>query len=384
MSDGRGAMAKRDYYEILDVSREASEDEIKRAYRKLAMKHHPDRNPGDKEAEQKFKEAAEAYEVLHDPEKRQAYDRFGHEGVGGAGQQFTNFEDIFSHFSDIFGGGSIFDGIFGGMGGPGGGRSRVRAGNSLKCRVNISFKEAAFGCHKTIELNRNETCGTCRGSGAAAGTQPQVCSTCQGKGQVFRTQGFFSVATTCPNCHGKGVHIASPCGDCRGSGFITKKVRIRVNIPPGVEDGTRLRIPDEGEPSLSGGPRGDLFCYVYVEEDRFFHRAGDDVVCEVPVTFSQVALGATIEVPTLRGKAQVKIPPGTQSGQIFRLRGQGFSHIRGYGQGDQIVQVVVETPKKLTRRQRELLEELASIEHKNVSENRQSFLDTIKRYFTEE
>ncbi|MBN2711858.1 MAG: molecular chaperone DnaJ [Planctomycetes bacterium] len=382
-------MAKRDYYEVLGVSKDASQDDIKKAYRKLAMKYHPDRNPGDKAAEEKFKEAAEAYEVLRDDEKRARYDRFGPEGVSGSGQQFSNFEDIFSHFSDIFGGGggggSIFDGIFGGMGGGGGfGGRGMRSGASLKCRVNISFEEAAFGCQKTIELRRNEICNSCKGTGAAKGSQPKSCPTCGGRGQVYRNQGFFSVATTCPGCHGAGTIIDKPCTDCSGSGRKEKTVRIKVNIPAGVEDGTRLRIADEGEPGPSGGPRGDLYCYIFVEEHEFFQRHGDDVVCEVPVTFAQAALGTDVEVPTLRGKARVKIPAGTQSGQIFRLRGQGFPHLNGYGEGDQIVQVTLETPKKLTKRQEELFRELAALDEKHVSPERKGFLDSLKKYFTEE
>lgn len=385
-------MSKRDYYEVLGVSKDAAEADIKKAYRKLAMKYHPDRNPGDKEAEEKFKEAAEAYEVLHDADKRARYDRFGHQGVSGAasagGSQFSNFEDIFSQFSDIFGGGgggSIFDGIFGGMGGTGSGTGRrVRAGNSLKCRVNISFKEAAFGCSKTIELNRNELCDKCNGSGAAAGSSPKRCPTCGGTGQVHRSQGFFAVQTTCPKCHGSGSVIDKPCTSCSGSGVKPKSVRIKVNIPAGVEDGTRLRIPDEGEPSPGGGPRGDLFCYIFVAEDSFFQRHGNDVICEVPLTISQAVLGAQVEVPTLRGKAKVKINPGTQSGQVYRLRGQGFPNMRGYGEGDQIVQVIIDIPKKLTKRQEEIFRELASIDESHVTSKRKSFMDTIKNYFSEE
>lgn len=384
-------MAKRDYYEILGVGKDAGEDEIKKAYRKLAMQYHPDRNPGDKAAEEKFKEAAEAYEVLRDGDKRARYDRFGHEGMqgpgGGGGPGFSSYEDIFSHFSDIFGGGgggSVFEGIFGNMGGGGGGGQRVRAGNSLKCRVNVSFKEAAFGCSKTIELNRNELCEKCRGTGAAAGSSPKTCPTCRGSGQVHRSQGFFAVSTTCPKCHGAGQVIDKPCTSCSGGGVTPKTVRIRVNIPAGVEDGTRLRIPDEGEPSPGGGPRGDLFCYIFVEEDKFFQRHENDVVCEVPITVAQAALGAEVEVPTLRGKAKIKIQPGTQSGQAYRLRGQGFPSMRGYGDGDQIVQIVVEIPKKLSRQQEELYRKLADLDDSNVQPQRKSFLDAIKNYFTEE
>ena len=381
-------MAKRDYYEVLGVGKDATQEEIKRKYRKLAMKYHPDKNPGDKEAEEKFKEAAEAYEVLHDNDKRARYDRFGHQGVtGGAnsgGAEFSNFEDIFSHFSDIFGGGgSVFDGIFGGMGGGGGGR-RVHPGNSLKCRVNITFKESAFGCSKTIELNRNELCDKCNGSGAAEGATPKRCPTCGGSGQVHQTQGFFSVQTTCPKCHGEGQVIDNPCKSCSGMGVKPKTVRIKVSIPAGVEDGTRLRIPDEGEPSTNGGPRGDLFCYIFVAEDEFFHRNADDVVCEIPITVAQAALGAEIEVPTLKGKAKVKINKGTQSGQIYRLRGQGFPSMRGYGNGDGIIQITVEIPKKLSRRQEELYRELATLDDTNVSSKRKSVMETIKNYFSDE
>lgn len=376
---------KRDYYEILGVEKNATQEEIKKAYRKMAMKYHPDRNPGDKTAEEKFKEAAEAYEVLGDPEKRRRYDQFGHQGVGDQVHGFTNFQDIFSAFSDIFGtsGSSIFDGIFGGMG-AGTRRGGIRAGNSLKCRVNITFEEAAFGCTKTIELRRAELCSQCNGDGCAPGTRPRPCRTCQGRGQVYQNQGFFSVAMTCPTCHGKGTVIEKPCPACEGSGREERTVRIRVNIPAGIEDGTRLRVPDEGEPSPNGGPRGDLFCYVFVEEHDFFQRHGNDVLCEVPITFSQAALGTELEVPTLRGKARLKIPPGTQSGTVFRLRGQGFPNMRGYGEGDQIVQVTVETPKKLTPRQEELFRELAMLEEKNVSPKRQGFMEKIRKYFSEE
>jgi len=370
--------AKKDFYEILGVAKDASAEEIKKSYRKLAMKYHPDRNPGDKAAEAKFKELAEAYEVLHDEQKRAHYDRFGNEGVPGQGQNFQNFEEIFSHFSDIFGG-SMFDGIFGGMGGGRGPRS----GASLKCRVNITFEEAAFGCAKTIELKRNELCEGCRGSGAAAGSKPKTCPACGGRGQVYRNQGFFSISTPCPQCRGEGAIIDKPCKTCNGAGMQPKTVRIRINIPPGVEDGTRLRVADEGEPSPAGGSRGDLYCYVFVEEHDFFQRQNDNVHCEIPITFSQAALGTEAEVPTLRGKARVSIPTGTQSGTVFRLRGQGFPRRDGYGEGDQIVHVLVETPRELTGRQEALFRELAEIEQKHVSPRRKGFLETLRKYFSE-
>ena len=380
---------KRDYYEVLGVTRKAAPDEIKKAYRKMAMKYHPDRNPGDKSAEDKFKEAAEAYEVLSKPETRERYDRLGHAGVdgagGGGGPRFTNVDDILNTFTEFFqtgsGGGGIFDGLFGGGGSFGQG---VRAGASLKMRVNISFEEAAFGCSKTIELRRNETCDACQGNGAAQGSRPKPCATCGGRGQVYRNQGFFAVAATCPTCRGRGQLIDRPCAACHGSGRENKTVRVKIDIPAGVEDGARLRIPDEGEPSDSGGPRGDLFCYIFMAEHEFFQRQGDDVVCQAPITFAQAALGTELDVPTLRGKAKMKIPPGTQSGQVFRLRGQGFRHMRGYGEGDQIVEVVVETPKKLSARHEELFRELASLEEKHVSPQRRGFLDMLKTVFTDE
>ncbi|MFW5857901.1 MAG: DnaJ C-terminal domain-containing protein, partial [Planctomycetota bacterium] len=254
----------------------------------------------------------------------------------------------------------------------------------LKCRVTINFEEAAFGCAKTIDLRRAELCDTCGGSGAAEGSKPSTCPTCRGQGQVYRSQGFFSVATTCPRCRGAGEIIDNPCSACQGAGRQTRNVRIKVNIPPGVEDGTRMRVPNEGEPGAHGGPRGDLFCYILVQPHDFFERRNDDIHCEAPITFSQAALGTDLAVPTLRGRATLKIPGGTQSGQIFRLRGQGIQNVHGQGTGDQIVRVVVETPRKLTPRQEELLRELAQIEEKNVSPHRKGFLDRLREYFSEE
>ncbi|MDR1536139.1 MAG: molecular chaperone DnaJ [Planctomycetota bacterium] len=373
---------KRDYYTILGVDKNAGADEIRKAFHKLAMKYHPDHNPGNKTAEEKFKEAAEAYQVLRDPDKRKRYDMYGHEGLGGDGQgapNFTSVEDIFSQFADIFGsGGSIFEGVFGGGFGQG-----TRAGASLKCKVNITFEESASGVTKTIELRRNEICDACGGSGAASGTKPRHCATCGGRGQIYRSQGFFSVAQTCPACRGKGMTIDKPCSACGGSGHTPKVVRIKIPIPPGVEEGTRLRIPDEGEPSDNHGPRGDLYCYISVKEHDFFTRQGDDVVCQIPITFSQAALGTELEVPTLKNKARVKIPAGTQSGQVFRLRGLGFRRFRDKTEGDQIVQVVVETPKKLGQRQEELFRELAAMDDTYVSPQRKGFMDRWKDYFSD-
>ncbi|MDR2390406.1 MAG: molecular chaperone DnaJ [Planctomycetota bacterium] len=375
---------KRDYYTVLGVDRNADQDEIKKAYRKLAMKYHPDRNPGDKAAEEKFKEADEAYEVLHDEEKRKRYDRYGHEGLAGSdgrgAPNFTSMEDIFSQVNDMFGGGrgSIFQNIFG----DGFGQGR-QAGASLKCRIDVTFEESASGVTKTIELRRNEICSSCRGSGAAAGAKPRTCATCGGRGQVYRNEGFFSVAQTCPACHGKGVRIEKPCSVCGGKGREPKLVRIKVNIPAGIEDGTRLRIPDEGEPSDADGPRGDLYCYIFVAEHDFFARQGDDVVCQIPITFSQAALGTELEVPTLKSKARVKIPAGTQSGQVFRLRGLGFHRLRDKAEGDQIVQVRVETPAKLNQRQEELFRELAAMDDTYVSPQRKGLLDRLNGLFSD-
>jgi molecular chaperone DnaJ len=376
-------MAKRDYYEVLGVAKAASIDEIKKAYRKLAMKYHPDRNPGDKEAESNFKEAAEAYEVLSDEQKRARYDQMGHAGVDGmghAGQGFNSMEDIFSAFGDVFGGqggggGSIFDGIFGQGGGRGGSRNQ---GASLKLQLEITFREAVFGCTKTIDLKRNEPCETCNGSGAKAGTKPTTCNVCAGHGIVRQGQGFFVVQTTCPQCHGSGKTIADKCATCRGAGAQPKKVTIKVRIPSGVEDNSRLRVAGEGEPGRDGGERGDLYVYISVKPDPFFERHEDDVVCKVPVGFAQASLGAEIEVPTLDGQAKLRIPAGTQPNEILRMRGQGIP-VRGGRRGDQLVVVQVMVPKKTTKRQEELLKELGQIEE--ASGEQKSFFDRLKKVF---
>ncbi|TVR44416.1 MAG: molecular chaperone DnaJ [Planctomycetota bacterium] len=375
-------MSKRDYYEVLGVSREASADEIKRSYRKLAMQYHPDRNPGDKEAETKFKQAAEAYEVLSDDAKRQRYDQYGHSGVDGmghAGRGFSSMEDIFQSFGDIFGGGggSIFESFFGG---GGGGRSGPAAGASLKIGIELTFREAVFGVTKTIDLRRHEVCDTCHGSGAKPGTKPTTCQTCGGVGQVRQGRGFFVVQTTCPTCHGRGTIITDPCESCHGEGLISRKVQIKVPIPAGIEDGSRLRVSGEGEPSREGGPRGDLYVYISIKADDIFERHGDDVVCRVPVGYAQASLGADIEVPTLEGKAKLKIPPGTQPGEILRMRGQGVPN--GYGRrGDQLVVVNVHVPKKPAGRHGELLRELADLEATSIEEANRGFFDKLKSLF---
>jgi molecular chaperone DnaJ len=370
-------MAKRDYYEVLGVERGASIDDIKKSYRKLAMKFHPDRNPGDKEAETKFKEAAEAYEVLSDEKKRARYDQHGHAGVDGmghAGQGFQSMEDIFAQFGDIFGGGNIFDQFFG----AGGGRGERNQGASLKLGLEIPFREAVKGCTRTIELKRNETCTTCRGTGAKAGTKPKTCTLCHGHGAVRQGQGFFVVQTTCPQCGGAGQVIGDPCRDCRGQGAVPQKVTIKVRIPAGIEDGSRLRVSGEGEPGRDGGPRGDLYVYVQVAADPFFERHEDDVVCKAPVTYAQAALGAEIDIPTLDGSATLRIPAGTQPGEVLRMRGLGIGE--GRQRGDQLVVVQVTVPRKPTDRQRELLQELGRIED-DQGEQR-SFFDRIRKMFT--
>jgi molecular chaperone DnaJ len=377
-------MAKRDYYEVLGVGRDAGEDQIKKAYRKLAMQFHPDRNPGDKEAETKFKEAAEAYEVLSDSAKRARYDQHGHAGVDGmghAGQGFGSMEDIFAQFGDVFGGrGGMFEELFaGGRGGGGRGGRERNQGASLKLGLEISFREAVAGCTKTIDLKRNETCATCSGSGAKPGTKPTACRLCHGHGIVRQGQGFFVVQTTCPQCGGVGKVVSSPCSACDGQGAKPEKVTIRVRIPPGVEDGTRLRVGGEGEPGRDGGPRGDLYVYVQVRADPFFERHEDDVVCKVPVTYAQAALGAEIAVPTLDGEATLRIPAGTQPGDMLRMRGLGVAESAGGRRGDQIVVVQVQVPRKPSKEQRELIERLGRIEDEQGEQR--GFFERIKSMF---
>jgi len=364
---------KRDYYQVLGVERGAAPDEVKKAYRKLAMKYHPDRNPGDKAAEEKFKEAAEAYEVLRDPEKRRRYDQFGHAGMGGPA------------FSDIFGGaagggiGSIFDGIFGG-GRPGYGPQQ---GASLGCEIEIPFMEAAKGTGRTIDLRRHKLCTDCGGSGARAGSQPQKCSYCAGRGVVVSRRGFFSMQSTCPRCGGSGKEIRDPCKACRGSGQVPETAKIEIRIPAGIEDGTRMRLGGEGEPGDPGAPPGDLYCLVRVRPHEFFTRHHDDVLLEMPVTYGQAVLGASIEVPTVDGKSRLKIPKGTPSGQLFRLRGQGMPRLDGYGRGDQLVRVVVDVPRKLSAREDELIRQLAEEQKKPAAPKRGGFFDRLRDYFGE-
>ena len=349
-------MSKRDYYEVLGVSREASEQEIKSAYRKLALKHHPDRNPGNKDAEEKFKEAAEAYAVLADGDKRSAYDRFGHAGVGAAAGGgfdptiFADFGDIFGGLRDIFGFGDVFGGSR--RGGP-------ERGADLRYDMEISFEESARGVETAVQIPRREACETCKGSGAAPGSSPAVCPQCSGRGQIRYQQGFFTVAQTCRQCGGAGRVITRPCQECRGAGQVSRQRKLTVRIPAGIANGQRLRLYGEGEGGAAGGPPGDLYVVVHVQDHPVFQREGDDLYCRVPVTFPILALGGDISVPTLDEPETLTIPEGTQSGHVFRLRGKGMPSVSGRGRGDLHVSVQVVTPKKLTRDQRHHLEQLA-------------------------
>ncbi len=349
-------MSRRDYYEILGVPKNASDQQIKSAYRKLALQNHPDRNPGDHAAEERFKEAAEAYAVLADGEKRSRYDRFGHAGVGAQGAAgfdptiFADFGDIFGGIGDMFGFGDIF----------GGGRRRGGAerGADLRYDLQITFEESARGVETTIDIPRLESCDTCHGSGSAPGSAPSTCPQCKGQGQLRFQQGFFTVARTCGQCRGTGKVVSKPCTTCKGQGRIEQQRKLTVKIPAGIAAGQRLRISGEGEGGMAGGPPGDLYVFVDVTEHKFFRRDGNDLVCELPVNFTTLALGGTLEVPTLDGTEHYKIPEGTQSGATFRLRGKGIPDVSGRGKGDLFFAVQAVTPKKLTKEQRSLLEQL--------------------------
>ena len=352
-------MSKRDYYEVLGVSRSASDSDIKSAYRKLAMQYHPDRNPGDKTAEDRFKESAEAYSVLADRDKRAAYDRFGHAGLGGAAgggfdpSVFAGFEDIFGGLGDIFGFGDMF----------GGGRRRggPQRGSDLRYDLEITFAEAARGVETTIQIPRLEPCENCKGSGAAAGSGPTRCPQCQGRGQLRYQQGFFVVSRTCGQCGGSGSTITNPCGECRGTGHVTKDRKLTVKIPAGIAGGQRLRLYGEGEAGAQGGPAGDLYVVVQVQDHEFLRREGDDLFCEVAVDFSTLALGGAIKVPTIDGEEPLSIPDGTDAGAIFRLRGKGVPNVSGRGRGDLHVMVQAKTPKKLTKEQKAAIQQLAKV-----------------------
>jgi molecular chaperone DnaJ len=366
------SMTKRDYYEVLGIERNASGDEIKKAYRKLALQYHPDRNPGDKAAEENFKEAAEAYEVLSDTEKRQLYDRFGHAGLQQSGfQGFSNFDDIFSSFGDIFE-------EFFGFGARGGHRSSVRRGADLRYDLTIGFMDAAFGKEMEIEVSRHEPCEECGGLGTKQGTRPAVCSTCGGRGQVTRSQGFFSISTTCPTCQGSGTVITDPCRKCRGVGRVLIRKKLALKIPAGVDTGSRLRLQGEGERGDHGAPPGDLYVFLRVEPHESFRRQNDDILVAVPIMYSLAALGGEIEVPTLDGTDQLQIPQGTQSGQDFRIPGKGIPHLRGRGRGDLVVVVYIETPRKVSKEAEDLLRRLAELEGVKVTSKKRSFFSRSK------
>jgi molecular chaperone DnaJ len=376
-------MAKRDFYEILGVAKNASDEDIKKAYRKLAMKYHPDRNPDSKGAEEKFKEAKEAYEMLSDAGKREAYDRYGHAGVdpnmgGGAGA------GGFGGFSDAFG--DIFGDIFGQQGGRGGRGAgpQVYRGADLRYNLEITLEQAAHGYDTTIRVPSWEGCETCHGSGAKPGTSPTTCTTCAGQGQVRMQQGFFSIQQTCPKCHGTGKIIPTPCPSCSGAGRIKKNKTLEVKIPAGIDDGMRIRSSGNGEPGMNGGPPGDLYVEIRIKQHAVFQRDGDDLHCEIPVSFAKAALGGEIEVPTLNGKASFTLPEGTQSGKTFRLRGKGIKGVRSGYAGDLFCHVVVETPVKLTERQRELLQEfdqLMTAGGAKHSPHSKSWKDKVKEFF---
>lgn len=378
---------KRDYYEVLGVSRTSSEQEIKASYRKLALQHHPDRNPNDPDgAAEKFKEITEAYTVLMDSNKRAAYDRFGHAGVSGVGAGAGGFDPtIFQDFGDL---GDILGSIFGGMGGMGdmfgGGRGRrgwSQRGGDLRVDLTLAFEEAVFGTEKTVKVRRHDTCEKCQGSGAAPGKGPTPCRTCGGRGQVRYQQGFFAIARTCSTCQGRGSVITDPCPACRGEGRELQEETKHVKVPAGVEDGTRIRYGSEGEAGVHGGPPGDLYVVLQVKEHAFFEREGNDLHCAVPISYSQAVLGAEIEIPTLDGTHKLRIPEGTQSGSVLRIRGKGVPVLNGRGKGDLYVALKVHTPTKLSKRQRELLNELASLDGVDNKPERRSLLSKVKDIF---
>lgn len=370
--------AKRDYYEVLGVTRTATEQEIKSAYRKLAMQHHPDRNPGNHAAEEKFKECTEAYSVLIDTEKRQRYDQFGHAGVNGGGG-FSGFDPAnFQDFSDIFG--DLFSDFFGvNMGG--GRRGRPQRGGDARADVTLTFEEAAFGKKTSVKVRRYETCDQCRGTGAAEGKGPTTCKSCGGRGQVRYQQGFFSIARTCPACGGAGRVITDPCSKCKGETRVMQERTVDVSVPPGVEDGTRIRYQGQGDSGGIGGQAGDLYVVLHVKPHPFFEREGKDLYCSVPISFSQAALGAEIVIPTLDGEHKLKIPEGAQTGTTFRLRGKGLPALQSGGKGDLFVKVRVLTPSKLTKKQRELLEELGSTFSVENKPEPRSLFEKVKEIF---
>jgi molecular chaperone DnaJ len=364
---------KRDYYDVLGVSRTATEAQISESYRKLAMMYHPDRNPDDEDAVGKFKEAAEAFEVLSHPEKRARYDRYGLAGVEGGAPHFHDIGDIFQAFGDILGGG-FFGDIFGGG-------QRVRRGADVQTEVKIDLIEAAHGTSKIVRFMRHQRCDVCGSSGARPGTKPETCRYCGGRGRVVQSTGVFSIQTTCPSCHGDGRMIREKCTECRGSGYVPKKVTHKIDIPAGVDTGTQMRLTGEGEPSPNGGPPGDCYCFIKVDEHPLFHREGQNLICQVPIAFSQAALGAKIDVPTLDGKEFLDIAPGTQTGEVFTLTGRGMPDLRSRARGNLLVQVHIEVPKKISEQHEKILRQLAEVEKNNVTPKRKNFFEKLKEYF---
>ena len=382
-------MDKRDYYEVLGLEKSASEGDIKKAYRKLALKYHPDKNPGDKAAEEKFKEAAEAYEVLSDAQKRQRYDQFGHQGVnsqfGQGGFQwsdFTHFGDFEDILGDLFGGGggSIFGDLFGSRRSSRRSRGGMR-GNDLQYNIEIDFLEAAKGCTKEISFKKPVSCPDCKGEGVAPGKSKTTCPQCGGMGQVRVSQGFFAINRTCDQCRGAGQIITDPCKKCGGSGRVPKKVTLSVPIPAGIENGSKLKLNGQGEDGVQGGPPGNLYVAIRVKPHEFFRRQGNDIICEVPISFPKAALGSEVEVPTLEGKIKLKIPAGTQSGKVFRIKNKGLPDLRGYAHGDLNIRVVVETPTKLSAEQKELLQKFAEVSRDDGYPMMSSFFSKAKNFF---
>jgi molecular chaperone DnaJ len=379
------ANEKRDYYESLGVSRSATPEELKKAYRKLAIQYHPDKNPGDKKAEEKFKEVSEAYEVLTDPQRRQVYDQMGHAGLNGSQQQggfdFSGFSSGGASINDIFG--DIFGDIFSG-GSQGRGRkkrSNAKPGEDLQTKLNITFEEAAFGAEKIIQVPRLNRCDICSGSGAKPGTSSQTCQQCSGRGEVVVQQGFFTIARPCSKCSGTGQIIPNPCTNCSGTGQVNKKSQIAVKIPAGIDTGQRLKLTGEGEAGLRGGEPGDLYVVIEILPHEFFQRDGFDVICDVPITFTQAALGAEVGVPTLEGKVKVKIPAGTQSHKILRLKNKGLAQLNSYARGDQLVRVIVEIPTSLTADQRDALKRFDDLSDQSNNSMHQKFFDRVKNLF---
>jgi molecular chaperone DnaJ len=370
---------KRDYYEILAVERTATEEEVKRSYRKLAVKFHPDKNPDDPHAEEKFKELGEAYDVLMDADKRAAYDRFGHAAFAQGTAAGRGFHDPFDIFREVFGGGGgIFETFFGGGGGTGEDRHR---GSDLRYDMQITLEEAAFGVEKEIEIRKLDACDRCKGTGAEGGSRTINCPTCGGRGQVVTSRGFFQVSQTCPRCRGVGQIIEKPCKDCGGEGRLEKPSRIKLKIPPGIAEGSRLRSSGNGEAGIRGGAHGDLYVVIHVQEHPVFHREEDNLYCEVPIPFSLAAIGGEVPVPTLDGKAHVKIPAGTQGGQMFKLRGKGIVNINGRDRGDLLARMIVEVPTRLNTEQKQKLKEFADLMGEENTPLRKGFFDRAKEFF---